>query len=405
MLFESSSIAQPAISERAESVKIRSVKCILLSAPYATAGDVERIYHLPSGYRAAAILRIDTEDGLYGLGEPYAGSYAPFVVREITNQIAELLIGLSPLDSQACILRLQHAVRYWGRLGIAQGVVGAVEMALLDIHGKVAGLPAYELLGGRTATSLPVYASGGNDKPADELREEMEGYAAAGYAAVKIRINNLSEQQILEKVTLCHEVLRGRLRLAVDAVQSNVHEPWSLKQAQRYAAMLEPFDLLWLEEPLPPADLEGLHALRNSTSIPIAGGETATSVEEVQHYLRAEAIDVLQPDASVIGGMRNFVQAGTLAAASEVHLAVHVWCGGVGHMANYHAAFATPSCRFLELSSVPNPLRDALLVEPWKLSDGQLSLPATRGLGVQLTSEVEEEFAFREGTQYRFVTP
>ena len=386
-------------------MKIRSVQCILLSAPYATAGDVERIQHLPSGYRAAALLKIETDDGLYGLGEPYAGSYAPLVVREITNQIAELLIGLSPLDSQACIRRLQHAVRYWGRLGIAQGVIGAIEMALLDIQGKAANMPVYELLGGRAIDSLPVYASGGNDKPDDELREEMESYAAAGYAAVKIRINNLTEPQILAKVSLCHQVLAGRLRLAVDAVQSNVPQPWSLKEAQRVATMLEPFNLLWLEEPLPPADLEGLHALRRSSSIPIAAGETATSLEEVQHYLRAEAIDILQPDASVIGGMQNFVRAGTLAAASGVDLAVHAWCGGVGHMANYHAAFATPNCKFLELSSVPNPLRDALLVEPWTLNAGQLSLPITSGLGVQLTPELEEEFAFRDGTHYRFIAP
>ena len=384
-------------------MKIRSVQCILLSAPYATAADIERIRHLPSGYRAAALLKIETDDGLYGLGEPYAGSYAPLVVREIANQIAELLIGLSPLDSKACIRRLEHAVRYWGRLGIAQGVIGAVEMALLDIHGKAVSTPAYELLGGRVVEALPVYASGGNDKPDDDLRKEMEGYAAAGYAAVKIRINNLTEQQILAKVSLCHEVLGGRLRLAVDAVQSNVANPWSIKEAQRCASMLEPFDLLWLEEPLPPANLEGLRELRRSSTVPIAAGETATSLEEVQHYFRAEAIDILQPDASVIGGMQNFVCAGTLAAASGVDLAVHAWCGGVGHMANYHAAFATPTCKFLELSSVPNTLRDALLVEPWKLRGGQLSLPATSGLGVQLTPEIEREFAFREGTQYRFI--
>jgi L-alanine-DL-glutamate epimerase-like enolase superfamily enzyme len=71
-------------------------------------------------------------------------------------------------------------------------------------------------------------------------------------------------------------------------------------------------------------------------------------------------------------------------------------------MANYHAAFATPSCRYLEMSSVYNPLRDAVLVEPWKLQGGSLALPQSAGLGVQLTPEMEKEFAFREGTHYRF---
>jgi L-alanine-DL-glutamate epimerase-like enolase superfamily enzyme len=83
-------------------------------------------------------------------------------------------------------------------------------------------------------------------------------------------------------------------------------------------------------------------------------------------------------------------------------LAVHAWCGGVGHMANYHAAFATPSCRYLEMSSVHNPLRDAVLIEPLKLQGGSLGLPQSAGLGVQLTPEMEEEFAFREGTHYRY---
>ena len=71
-------------------------------------------------------------------------------------------------------------------------------------------------------------------------------------------------------------------------------------------------------------------------------------------------------------------------------------------MANYHAAFATSSCRYLEMSSVYNPLREAVLIEPWKLKDGSLALPQSPGLGVQLTPEMEGEFAFREGTHYRY---
>lgn len=386
-------------------MKISAVRCVLLSAPYAAHGDAERVQHLASGYRAAALVKVETDEGVYGLGEPYAGSYAPLVVREIVAQTADLLIGASPLDITGCIGRIQHAIRYWGRTGVSQGVAGAIEMALFDIHGKVAGLPVYELLGGRVAPSLPVYASGGNDKPEAELRAEMESYSAAGFAAVKIRINNLTEQQALTKVALCRQALGGKLGLAVDAVQSNVLRPWSLKQATRHAALLEPFDLLWLEEPLPPDDLEGLRELRRSTAIPIAGGETATTVEEVTRYIRAQALDVLQPDASVMGGMRNFVRTGVLADAAGIELAVHAWCGGVGHMANYHAAFATPGCRWLEMSSVANPLRDAVLLEPWKLRDGALSLPPLPGLGVQLTPEIEAEFAFREGTHYRFGTP
>lgn len=383
-------------------MKISSVRCVLLSAPYATEGDAERVRHLASGYRAAALVKIETDESLYGLGEPFAGSFVPLAVREIVTQTAELLVGASPLDVESCMHRLQHAVRYWGRTGLAQGVIGAMEMALFDIKGKATGLPVYELLGGQTAPALRVYASGGSDKSDAELRREMKAYVTAGYSAVKIRIINLTEQQLLTKVALCHEALDGKLGLAVDAVQSNALRPWTLKEAKRYAAMLEPFNLLWLEEPLPPEDLDGLRELRHSTSIPIAGAETATTVLEANRYIRAEALDLLQPDASMIGGLRNFVRTGMLAEAAGMELAVHAWCGGVGHMANYHAAFATRSCRYLEMSTVYNPLREGVLIEPWKLQSGSLALAPSAGLGVQLTSEMEKEFAFREGSHYRY---
>ena len=178
-------------------MRISAVRCILLSAPYATVGDAEREQHLASGYRAAALVKIETDEGLYGLGEPFAGSFAPLVVREIVMQTADLLVGASPLDIASCVQRVQNAIRYWGRAGLVQGVVGAIEMALFDIKGKAAGLPVHELLGGQAATALPVYASGGSDKPEADLRREMKAYAAAGYSAVKIRVINLSEPQLL----------------------------------------------------------------------------------------------------------------------------------------------------------------------------------------------------------------
>ena len=384
-------------------MKILSVRCILVSAPYASDQDSERINHLATGYRSAAVIKIEADNGSYGLGEPYAGSYAPLVVRQIVDQCAELFIGFSPLDIHSCIERLQHAIRYWGRTGVTQGVAGALEMALYDLKGKILGQPVYELLGGLRHDALPVYASGGNDKPETELRREMEEYIATGYSAVKIRVNNLSTEQMLAKVRICHEMLHGRAGLAVDAVQSNVHCPWSLKQAKLNAKLFEPFDLLWLEEPLGPERIEDLSELRRSTRIPIAGGETASTIDEAQRYFTAKALDIFQPDAAVLG-LHNFVRAGILAHAFGVDLAVHAWCGAVGHMANYHAAFATESCKFLEQSSVYNPLRDLLLVEPLELNNGCFSLKPLPGLGVQLPDDLERQFPYRDGTHYRFVT-
>jgi L-alanine-DL-glutamate epimerase-like enolase superfamily enzyme len=384
-------------------MKISVVRTILLSAPYASEGDAERVHHLRSGYRSAAIVKIETDEGLYGLGEPYAGAYAPEVVRAIVGQTAELLEGISPLDVPACMRRIHYAMRYWGRSGISQGVAGAFEMALLDLKGKAVGLPVCELIGGRVHQSLPVYASGGNDKPKSELHEEMKSYLAAGYSAVKIRINNLSTAAMVSKVHTCHEALAGRARLALDAVQSNVAVPWTLKQAQRNARLLEPFDPLWLEEPLPPDDTSGLAELRKTTDIPIAGGETVTTTGEAQRYFESASLDIFQPDASVLGGIKRFVDVAHLAKAAGVELAVHAWCSGIGHMANYHAAVASENCRIVELSSISNPLREIFLVEPWRLENGHLTFPVAPGLGVRLPDDLEREYPYRPGSHYRFI--
>jgi len=383
-------------------MRIKAIRCLLFSAPYGHEGDAERARHLRSGYRSASIIQITTDIGLYGLGEAYAGSYAPEVVRAITEQMAEVLEGASPLDIADCMRRVQHAIRYWGRTGLPQGVTGALEMALLDIKGKAYGVPAYELLGGRMHETLPVYASGGNDKPEADLRDEMRLYVEGGYRAVKVRINNLSTAEILKKVQICHESLGGRATLALDAVQSNVPTPWTLKQAKQHAILLEPFNPLWLEEPLPPEDLDGLARLCSSTTVPIAGGETVTTTAEARQYFEHRSLDIFQPDTSVLGGLTRFLEIACLAAADGVELAVHSWCSGVGHMANYHAAFATKNRSFLELSNVRNPLREAFLMEPWQLLNGELKLAATPGLGVHLPDGLQEEYAYLPGSHYKF---
>jgi L-alanine-DL-glutamate epimerase-like enolase superfamily enzyme len=385
-------------------MKITAVKCILLSAPYAMPDDAERMIHLKSGYRPASFIKVETDEGISGLGETYAGVYAPETVRELVTQFEYDLIGQEALNTMAIWERIHLSSYYWGRMGISQSVIGGIEMALWDLKGKVLGVPVYELLGGRVHDEIMVYASGGNNKPFDELEDEMQTYVGQGYRAVKIRINHLPDTDaIIEKVAFCRKILGSNVGLAVDAAQGLAKLPWSITKAVGIAQRLEPYELLWIEEPAEVTNYRGFAEIRRQINIPVAGGETVTCMVEAESYLNNDSLDLFQPDASLIGGLSVFRQVAQLCARKHLPVAVHAWCGGIGIMGNFHAAFATRNCSYLELSNVPNPLRDDVLVEPFQIQDGKMLAPTAPGLGVHLPDELVEKYPYQPGSVYRIL--
>lgn len=384
-------------------MKITGVKCILVSAPYATAEDAERQIHLKTGFRPASLIKVDTDAGVYGLGETYAGVFAPETVRELVAQLEHDLIGQNPLDTLDLWHRIRISSYYWGRMGITQSIIGGIETALWDLKGKVLDRPVYELLGGKVHSEIPAYASGGNDKPFDELGQEMQEYLRAGYRAVKIRINNISQKQIEEKVAFCRAALGKDVGLAVDAAQGLARYPWPVKTAVEIAKMIERYNILWLEEPAEVTNYAGFAEIRRQVQMPVAGGETVTSLVEAEAYLNANALDLFQPDATLIGGIGIFRRVAEMCERRFMPVAVHAWCAGVGIMANFHAAFASRNCTILELSSVPNPLREELLIEPLRMVDGKIQAPRAPGLGVYLPEGLEQKYPYRPGTVYRIL--
>lgn len=382
-------------------MKITSVRCLLLSAPYAVPGDLERELCFADGQRTISVIKVETDEGLYGLGETYVGVFAPEATRELVNQFALELVGRDPSDIAGLRDLLRGACYYWGRFGMSPAVIGGIEMALWDLRGKALGVPVHQLLGGKVHEAIPVYASGGNNKPFPELRTELQDFVRGGYRAVKIRINFLTPDQIIEKVAFCREVLGPKVDLAVDAVQGVARQPWNLKQSLAIVRSLEAYRMLWVEEPCEVTDYAGFAAVRRQTLATIAGGETVTSLTEAAAYLQAGALDLFQPDAAMLGGLAVFREVAQMCAREGVNIAVHTWAGGVGIMGNYHAAFASKNCVILELPNNPYPLREEFLVHPLDARDGTIHAPTAPGLGVKLPEDVERRFPYQPGSYYR----
>lgn len=386
--------------EAARGSRIVSVRPVLLSHTY----DRQDVQGWSGGELAgitAGLVEIKTNEGITGIGETYAGCFAPEVVRAVIEFHAEGLIGEDPSRIQILLQRCRSRMLYWGRSGIAIAAISAIEAALWDLCGKLADKPVVDLLGGARHESLPRYASGGMGSDIDRLQAEAADIRASSYRALKIR-TGVSPDADRTKALAARESLSPDAGLAVDAVQGSNPNPWDAAQAIAAGQQLQDLDLLWFEEPCAAWDVKGYAACRRELAMPIAGGESCTTLDEVAGFLAADAIDILQPDASWLGGLLPTLQAAEMARSAGVDVAVHAWGSGGSVMANYHAAFAMPNCIWLEYPSQPNPLIEGLMAEPLRIRDGLVQRPTAAGLGLLLTPELEEAFPYRPSHRYHF---
>ncbi|MBI3454339.1 MAG: mandelate racemase/muconate lactonizing enzyme family protein [Candidatus Rokubacteria bacterium] len=378
-------------------MKITRVEGVLLSAPL----PPEHIVRWSGGEIAvahAALVQIHTDDGLTGLGDTYAGGwFYPEAAKALLEHFEPLLLGEDPRE----VARLAHGLwaksQYWGRVGAAVNAISAIENALWDLAGKAHGVPVWQLLGGLAHRTLPIYASGGLEKPREQTIAELRGYLAQGCCAVKIRVST-DLALAVEKVRLCRETLGPEVQLMVDAVMGSHPEPWSAKDAIQFARAIEPYGIAWLEEPCAAYDVEGYAAVRRATPIPVSGGETSYTVHEYRRFFDAGALDIVQPDACTSGGILECTRIAALAAAHGVRVAPHAWGSAATVLANLHWAFATPHVLIHEYPTWGFPLRDELLAEPLRIKDGVIAPPEAPGLGVELRREIRERYPWRGGT-------
>ncbi|MFA9477940.1 mandelate racemase/muconate lactonizing enzyme family protein [Phycisphaerales bacterium AB-hyl4] len=377
-------------------MKITNVRCHLLTTDLRQATIVWAGGSIP--YWNTALIEVETDAGVSGLGEAYyPGLSAPRPTQAMTDNFATLLVGENPLD----IARLFHKMRAksyaWGKAGLPLMVAGTIENALWDILGQVQGVPVWQLLGGRCHDGIMAYASGGNDAPDALLQDEMRSYVERGFKAVKIRIGR-SVKEDVHKVALCREALGPDVHLMVDAVMGHNPQPLTAKQALERARAVEPYDITWFEDPVNNRDYAGCAFVRQQTSIPIAAGETAVGVHEFLPFFEADAVDYIQPDPTHSGGILECLDIRALARAHGVRVIYHSWGMAPCLSANYNLAFADPYSTFVEYPTHGMPLVDELAIEPFEIVNGMLQAPTQPGLGVRLTPEILENYAYVDGS-------
>jgi L-alanine-DL-glutamate epimerase-like enolase superfamily enzyme len=350
------------------------------------------------------IVRIETECGLTGWGEAKAqvGGMAQnqALTTLINEEFGPLLKGEDPRD----ITRLwellysgtrgHYAVTHGrvfpvlGRRGITISAISGVDCALWDILGKSLGVPVWRLLGGRRSAKMPAYASGGWQN-ADKIGDELTGYVKrGGFGAVKMRVGIIDgdPRHSARRVHAAREALGPEIGLMCDA-----HGTLSVADAKRFCRLVEDCNLMWFEEPVTADDKAGQAQVRAATDIPIASGESEFTRHDFRDLAMLQAVDIMQPDQAICGGITEAMRISAIASAFNLKLAPHLWAGAPAFAAGLHVVAASSAGFIVEYSLGANPLLHDLIEENFPVIDGMIEVPERPGLGIT----VREDFLAR----------
>ncbi|MCL6600453.1 MAG: galactonate dehydratase [Alicyclobacillus macrosporangiidus] len=338
-------------------------------------------------------LKLTTDDGLVGWGEPVVEGRAATVAAAV-RELEEYVIGRDPNDIEDIWQVLYRGGFYRGGPVLMSAIAG-IDQALWDIKGKRYGLPVYEFLGGRVRQRVRVYAWIGGDRPQDVGQAALEK-KQAGFTAIKM---NASEEMhyidshakveaIVARVAAVREACGKDFGIAVD-FHGRLHKA----MAKVVAKELEPFHLMFIEEPVLPENHEALREIARHTTVPIATGERMFSRWDFKRVFEQGGVDIIQPDLSHAGGISEVRKIGAMAEAYDVAVAPHCPLGPIALAASLQVDASLPNVFIQEQSlgihyNETSDLLDYLVDRAvFAYRDGYADIPAGPGLGIAIDEE------------------
>jgi galactonate dehydratase len=341
------------------------------------------------GSRNWLFVVVETDEGLRGIGEGSLPGH-PRAVATAVEEYREYLVGEDAARIQH-LWQVMYRQPFFRSGAVTLSAMSAIEQALWDIKGKVAGLPVYELLGGRCHDRIKLYANGPSGETLEELADSARSLVERGFTAMKTGVTeavlpvqgNGFFRRAAEQLEALRDAVGPEIEIAWDA-----HGRLSPAMSIKLARALEPYNIWFLEEPALPENVKGLAQVARATSVPVATGERLFTKWAFRDVLELGAAALLQPDLSHCGGV---LEARAIAAMAEVYycgFAPHNPLGPVNTIVSAHVAMASPNFVALETCLYPPEWTRDLLTEPLELVDGYLELSDAPGWGVELDVEL-----------------
>jgi len=352
------------------------------------------------------LIKIFTDnDEIYGLGESFMG---PGVKELVSSEISfgagsrifsftNQLVGEDPTNVERLIrkfyVRLIGAI---GSTGVVSHALTGIETALWDIAGKALGAPIYKLLGGKFRDKIRIYCdcgTGESEEPETWARRAKE-VKREGFTALKFDVNTpahsgpgynrtLSNNEIklmAKQVEAVREAIGDEIDLAIDC-----HWRYNTNDAIRLANTLEPYNLLWLEDPVPPENIDAMRKVTNSTKTPICTGENLYTRHGFRRLIETQAVDIISPDISKVGGLSESKKISDSADLYYMAVAPHNITSPLGTVAACHVCASIPNFLALEYHAIDVPWWEKILKREEKLiQEGFIKVPEKPGIGVEI---------------------
>jgi galactonate dehydratase len=353
-----------------------------------------RVTIVGTPWRELLFLELITDAGLTGLSEVRMVNKTDTLVACIGELAPRYVLGSDPFDLERLAWNVQRAE--YGRPGeVAQSALAAFDLGCWDLMGQSLGVPVWKLLGGKFRDRVPAYANGWYQAERDSaaIAPLARQVVARGYRALKLDPFGAASAELPPADRRRAEGIVAAVRDAVGAdvaIFIEMHGRFTPATAARLAAMLEPYDPEWIEEPVPPENTAALARVRAATRIPIATGERAHTIADIREVVETGTADIIQADLTHFGGFLPMKHLAGWADAHYLLLAPHNVCGPVGTMANVHFGIATPNYKVLEhFNDFADPWVQELVDDPPRVAvaDGCFPLPERPGLGVALNHD------------------
>lgn len=336
----------------------------------------------PRTHADAAIVQVDTDVGLTGVGS--GDLMLGFEGHE------DLFIGQDPLA-------IERHWRVLNNISFHYGRCWPLDLALWDLAGKLTGQPVWKLLGG-LSNKVRAYASSGTLRGPADMADAADRYLAEGFSAMKVRFHRGDWRDDIKALEAVRARVGDRLTLMVDCNQGwrqpwDTYPSWTLKDALQVGRALDQLGVYWMEEPLHRADYDGMRQLRERLNVRIAGGEMTRELYEFRELIERGALDVLQPDAALVGGITGLRRVAFAAAERNLTFTPHTWTNGWGVLANAHLTAGLADAPWIEFPYDPPEWgldrRDFFMAEPLTVdADGWIALSDRPGFGFDLDTDV-----------------
>ena len=412
---QTNSVVNQARPSDTDSLTIAKVEPLLMQVHKDTRGKLSGTPYM--------LCRVETTEGIVGWGEGTNFPKEATIATEI-EMVRPWVIGQSAFDIEkiwATIFRARNPQHG----SAVQSAISAIDMALWDIVGQKLNLPVYKLLGGKVNDNIKIYTSyrwGNIPRTADAYRQrtqeliaegalagkfdpffdmpDFEGYSNA--TAARYDSDAFSRQATLHSINSVAEMIRGIREGGPDfEICIEAHAKFNVNSAVRIIKAVEPYNPLWVEEPVPPGNVDAMIQVQRMSSVPIAAGERLKSRLEVREYIERDALRILQPDAARIGGITELRKVAAIAETHWIPVAPHNPNGPVCLAAHLHLATSMSNFMILEEGKTDPAVNKEIFPGGWQDSRSYFLAPETPGLGLKFSADYVREHVLDLNTAER----